>query len=72
MLTKDQENILKLNGWRHDYEGFWYKCRVCHNICASYDDVWISPNYAFYHTTCVEKSTQVKKLLKSFNIKSEE
>lgn len=63
-LTTEQKQILRLNGWHHQENGHWYKCRVCHNVCFAYGDVWISPNYAFYHTSCVLKSAQVKKLLR--------
>lgn len=61
-LTNEQQQILRLNGWRQTL-GRSYKCHVCHHLCGHFSECWISPNFGHYHLHCVSKSAQVKRLL---------
>jgi len=64
-------NIIFPPGWRSESNGHYYKCRVCHRDCSAHVPAISSPNYAFYHLHCVEKSPSYQRDLKKMLQKNE-
>ena len=57
--------LLQSLGW-HSGDGFFLKCRICHRR-SHWQEGWYSPNYAFYHDSCLYRSNRYAQIVKRAN-----
>ena len=65
IILESERKLLRRLGWDDTTApGQGYICRICHKECTYGTDVWKSPQYSFYHSSCAEKSPAFLKALK--------
>ena len=61
--TTEQEKRLRAAGWKPDTCA-WRTCRVCHRQGMYSTWGWSSPNYSFYHESCIMESPMARRAMK--------
>ena len=59
--TKEQRLILIDADWTYSIH-MQCQCRFCHNWIGHFEDGWHSPKGGAYHSYCILRSAQVKRL----------